>query len=312
MIVDRLSKGVILIPLKNLRAETVAKKFIKYFVPRHGFPSGIVSDRGTQFVGEIWSFVCRSMKTERRLSTAFHPQTDGQTERMNAVIEDYLRKHCDYYQTNWKDLLSAAELSINNRDSSATGVSPFFHELTTRRNERRIAKNIVDKLASALDMAQTELAAAQQRMEDAVNRHRDPAHVYKPGDKVWLDRLDVEGIHNVFHTSLLRPASKDPFPSQEASDYQPPGILIDGELEYLVESIDDERTRKRGRGFSHEYLVKWVGYDVRQWIPAKNLEDTEALDKWEAVRASAPRAQKIIPTRDWPITSPPRNGRTQL
>jgi hypothetical protein len=329
VIVDRLTKGVILIPLKDLLAETVARKFIKYFVSRHGFPHSIVSDRGTQFISEIWGYVCRSMKIERRLSTAFHPQTDGQTERMNAVVEDYLRKHCDYFQTDWKDLLPAAELAINNRIASATGMSPFFldhsydlevidlrdaeHEPTTRRNERRIAKEIIEKLASALDLAQTELAATQQKMENAVNRHRDAAYKYRVGDKVWLDlrnvrtkrpskkldyrhakytvieklgshvyRLDVEGIHDTFHTSLLRPAAENPFPSQVTTNYQPPGVLVDGEMEYLVERIEGERVRKRGRGQSREYLVKWVGYDDRSWVHERQLEDAEALDVWEA------------------------------
>ena len=292
VIVDRLSKGVILVPLKDLGAETVAREFLRFFVARHGFPRGIISDRGTQFVSEIWSYVCRSAKIERHLSTAWHPQTDGQTERMNAVVEDYLRKHCNYFQNDWSSLLPMAEIAINNRISSTTGMSPFFlthgydlevidlrdasHEPTTRRKEREIAKDIIEKLAQAADLAQTEMAAAQQRMEESANRHRDAAYTYRVGDKVWLDlrnirtdrpskkldykhakftilekigthayRLDVPGnIHNVFHTALLRPASENPFPSQEVSNYQPPGQLIDRELEYVVERIEGERTVK--------------------------------------------------------------------
>ncbi|KAE8548987.1 hypothetical protein EYB25_009370 [Talaromyces marneffei] len=332
VIVDRLCEGVILIPLKNLSAETVARKFIKYFILRHGFPNGIISDRGTQFVSEIWGYICRSMKIDRHLSTAWHPQTDGQTERMNAVIKDYLRKHCNYFQTDWKDLLPMAELAINNRISTSTGMSAFFlehgydlevidlrettHEPTTRRKEHEIAKGIVEKLAQATELAQTELAATQQRMEESANRHRDAAYDYRIGDKVWLNlrnirtnrpskklddrhakytvlekvgthayRLDVGGqIHDVFHTSLLRPASQNPFPSQELADYQPPGVLIDGEEEWVVERIEAERSVKRGRGYSRQYLVKWLGYAERQWVPARNLEDTIALDSWEAAK----------------------------
>lgn len=77
VIVDRLSKGVILVPLKSLSAEAVSHAFLCFFVQEHGFPTGIVSDRGTQFVSEVWTYLCRSMKTERYLSTAWHPQTDG-------------------------------------------------------------------------------------------------------------------------------------------------------------------------------------------------------------------------------------------
>jgi hypothetical protein len=248
---------------------------------------------------------------------------------MNAVVEDYLRKHCNYFQNDWSNLLPMAEIAINNRISSTTGMSPFFlthgydlevidlrdasHEPTARRKERDIAKDIVEKLAQAADLAQTEMAAAQQRMEESANRHRDAAYTYRVGDKVWLDlrnirtdrpskkldykhakftvlekigthayRLDVPGnIHNVFHTALLRPASENPFPSQEVSDYQPPGQLVDGELEYVVERIEGERTVKRGRGKQRQYLVKWLGYEQRDWQPAQNLEDTVALDVWE-------------------------------
>lgn len=329
VIVDRLSKGVILVPLKDLSAETVAREFIRFFVSRHGFPTGIISDRGTQFISEVWAYMCQSMRTERHLSTAWHPQTDGQTERMNAVIEDFLRKHCSYFQTDWSDLLPITEVVINNRIPSSTGVSPFFlthgydlevmdlrgavHGPTTRRKERLVAKDIVEKLAQAAELAQTEMAAAQQRMEESANRHRDAAYNYQVGDKVWLDlrnihtdrpskkldyrhakftvlekvgthayRLDINGkIHNVFHTALLRPAAQNPFPSQEQSDYQPPGILVDGELEYAVERIEGERTVRRGRGQIRQYLVKWLGYEKREWQPARNLEDTIALDNWE-------------------------------
>jgi hypothetical protein len=125
------------------------------------------------------------MKTERHLLTAWHPQTNGQTERMNAVIEDYLQKHCNYFQTDWSDLLPMAQIAINNRVSSTMGISPFFlthgynleivdlqeasYEPIASRNERRIAKDIIDKLAAASELAQIEMAAAQQQMEEYTN-----------------------------------------------------------------------------------------------------------------------------------------------
>ena len=170
---------------------------------------------------------------------------------------------------------------------------------------------MVDKLAAASELAQTEMAAAQQRMEEYANRYRDVAPNYRIGDKVWLDlrnistdrpskkldyryakytilekvgshayRLNTGGkIHDVFHTALLRPASENPFPSQIVSDYQPPGVLVDGQLEYVVDRIEGERLVRRGRGHQRQYLVKWMGYDKRDWQPAANLEDTVALDK---------------------------------
>ena len=107
-------------------------------------------------------------------------------------------------------------------------------------------------------------------------RHAKYTVIEKLGSHVY--RLDVEGIHDTFHTSLLRPAAENPFPSQVTTNYQPPGVLVDGEMEYLVERIEGERVRKRGRGQSREYLVKWVGYDDRSWVHERQLEDAEALN----------------------------------
>lgn len=328
VIVDRLSKGVIVEPCEKIDAETVARKLIKVFIGYHGIPDAITSDRGTQFVNDMWECFCRLLKIRRRLSTAYHPQTDGQTERMNAVVEEYFRNFCTWAQDNWAFLAPIAQLAINGRDAASTGVSPFFldhgynvetldlHEPVTEdpqpRDGRTKAENIIAKMKTALDIAQAEIAAAQQRQEDYANRRRQEAVEYCVGDKVWLDlrnirtdrpskkldhrnakftivekigshayRLNVpNGIHDVFHVSLLRPAAKDPFPSQQLTDYQPPGVLVDGELEYAIDCITGERMRRIGRGWRKEYRVKWTGYAEEQWEPANNLEDTIALDEW--------------------------------
>lgn len=337
VIVDRLGKGVIPVPCENLEAETAARNLIKYFVGYHGIPTSITSDRGSQFVGDLWAHLCRMMGIRQRLSTAVHPQTDGQTERMNAVIQEFLRNFCNYHQDDWAPLLPAAQLAINGRDATSTGISPFFldhgyhvepfpvqEEVPAEshaRTPRQKAEQIVSKLKGAMDIAVTELAAAQERMERTANRHRDPAPKYKIGDSVWLDLRNVRterpskkldcrhakfqviaqvgshayklntppGVHPVFHAALLRPASSDPFPSQRNDDYQPPAQIIDGEEEYLVERIMDERVKRVGRGTRQEFLVKWTGYSTPTWTPATNLEDTQALDEWEHRRTKGGR-----------------------
>jgi hypothetical protein len=331
VIVDRLGKGVIPIPCEDMEAETVARKLIQYFVGYHGVPTSVVSDRGTQFVGDLMTRLYKLLNIKPRPSTAFHPQTDGQTERMNAVIEEYLRNFCNHAQDDWAILLPIAQLAINGRDAASTGISPFFldhgyhvepftiteeiPEESRLRTPREKANQIVLKLQAALDVAVTELAAAQDRMERTANGRRDPAPNYRVGDKVWLDlrnvrterlskKLDARhakynilektgshtyrlntpsAIHDVFHTSLLRPAHMDPFPSQRNDDYQPPAELTDenGNEEYRVDHILNEHTVKRGRGSRKEYLVKWTGWRRPTWTNAKFLEDTEALDKWE-------------------------------
>ena len=97
----RLSKDVILIPLQNLETETVANAFIEKVVAYHWLPDAIVSDRGRQFIGDFWKTVYGKLGITRRVSTTFYPQTDGATERMNAVVEAYLRAFTNWAQDDW-------------------------------------------------------------------------------------------------------------------------------------------------------------------------------------------------------------------
>lgn len=208
VIVDRLTKGPILVPLSDLETETVARAFITFFVGYHGLPETMVSDRGGQFVNELWGTLCRMLKIKRNLSTAYHPQSDGQTERMNAVIEGFVRNYCDYAQREWHLLLPMAQLASANHDSTSTGMSAFFldhgyHLDVLQLQEpnlpdtepsgsmRETGQRIARKLQDALSIAQAEMAAAQQRQEHYANQRRQVAPQYRVGDKVWLDLRDI-------------------------------------------------------------------------------------------------------------------------
>jgi hypothetical protein len=94
-------------------------------------------------------------------------------------------------------------------------------------------------------------------------------------------RLDTPpGIHDVFHTRLLKPVATKPLTGQVIHEPQPPALLVDGEEEYEIEEILDQKAA-RGRGGKQQFLVKWAGYARPTWSPASVLEDTVALDKWE-------------------------------
>ena len=126
VITDRLGKGIILEPMRTIEAKDVARVFLRIFYRQHGLPTAIVSDRGSQFTSILWKRICYLLGIVRRLSTAYHPETDGATERMNQTVETYLRTYINGKQDNWVDLIPMAELAINNRDAHSTGVSPFF------------------------------------------------------------------------------------------------------------------------------------------------------------------------------------------
>ncbi|OKO99443.1 Transposon Ty3-I Gag-Pol polyprotein, partial [Penicillium subrubescens] len=173
----------------------------------HGVPLAIVSDRGPQFVSSFWEIVCERLSIRRRLSTAFHPQTDGATERANQEIERILRVFTTYAQDNWKDLLPIVAVAINNRDAASTGISPFFfthgyHVDPIGIDEagqledaltppRKAGETFVNRLREATDWAQAAIASAQALQEEQANRRRQAAPVYKKDDWVWLNLRNV-------------------------------------------------------------------------------------------------------------------------
>lgn len=127
VIVDRYTKMVKYIPAKTtITADELATTLADRILWEYGIPKSIVSDRGSLFTSKFWSALCFYAKIRRRLSTAFHPQTDGQTERQNQVLEHYLRTYCNYRQDDWADHLRPAEYAYNNAKHASTGISPFM------------------------------------------------------------------------------------------------------------------------------------------------------------------------------------------
>jgi transposase InsO family protein len=207
VVTDLLSKDVILIPLKNTTTETVAHNFLCYVVAYHWLPDAIVSDYGTQFTSHFWAILTKMMRITHRLSTAWHPQTDGSTERMNRTIEAYLRAYIEWAQSNWVNLLPLTSIAIKGRKARSTRVSPFFlqhgynidtiqldvsqepnrEELEARvKSDYNKAKAIVEKFKQVFDIAQTTMAEAQQEQERQANRHRHELPTLQVNDKVWL------------------------------------------------------------------------------------------------------------------------------
>ncbi|MBW0563861.1 hypothetical protein O181_103576 [Austropuccinia psidii MF-1] len=127
VIVDRFSKMEVFIPtMSSITSLDLAHLFIKNIFSKHGLPSRTVSDRGSLFVSSFWTNVCHQLKISRDLSTAYHPETYGQTERVNQILEQYLWMYVSYHQDDWNTWLPLAEFAYNNSDHSSTKQSPFF------------------------------------------------------------------------------------------------------------------------------------------------------------------------------------------
>ena len=115
------------IPYQNMcSAEQLADLYIWNIFCLHGLPKTVVSDRGTQFIAKFWKGLYKILKIEALLSMPNHPETDGQTERINAILEQYLRAYINYLQDDWETWLHLAEFAANNQASETTGMSPFF------------------------------------------------------------------------------------------------------------------------------------------------------------------------------------------
>ena len=126
VIVDRLTKMVHYEPVKiTIDAPGLAEVIIDVVVRHHGLPDSIVTDRGSLFTSKFWSLLCYFLGIKRRLSTTFHPQTDGQTKRQNSTMEAYLRAFVNFEQNDWARLLPMAEFAYNNAKNASKGHTPF-------------------------------------------------------------------------------------------------------------------------------------------------------------------------------------------
>jgi len=197
--VDRFMKMCHLIAcLKTTDAPEFARLLLDNVIRLHGIPEAIVSDRGSIFTSHFWKSLASMMNMKRRLSTAFHPQTDGQTERMNRTIEQYLRIYCNYQQDNWANLLSLTEFAYNNAHQPTINCSPFyanygFHPTFTVN--LRSPSNTSTSVPAAKTLAQTLKSHHHELIENiksAQNHHAryyDAKHKrieFSVGNKVWL------------------------------------------------------------------------------------------------------------------------------
>jgi len=126
VVVDRLTKMAHFIPTtEKTTAGGLARLFRDNVWKLHGLPESIISDRGPQFAAGVMRELNEMLGIDSKLSTVFHPQTDGQTERMNQELEQYLRMFIDHRQEQWPEWLGTAEFAYNNKIQTSTKVSPF-------------------------------------------------------------------------------------------------------------------------------------------------------------------------------------------
>jgi len=196
VIVDQLTKQAIFIPTHDtITSMDLARLFVLHVFSKHGVPSHVTSNRGSEFVSNFFQSLGTALDMWLHFTSGYHPKGDGQTEHTNQTLEQYLCVYCNYQQDNWSELLPLMEFAYNNAPSATTGVSPFFtnkgyHLNITVYPKRNIASSRACNFAIDLDELQstlkTEISMAQQRYQKSADARRSPAPDFKVGDKVFV------------------------------------------------------------------------------------------------------------------------------
>ena len=201
VMIDRCTKMVRLAACENLPSAIETADIVMQNVVRsHGVPTDVISDRGSQFVSKFWQALFQLLGMESKLSSAYHPQTDGQTERANRVVIDTLRNYCDEVQTTWDTHLPLVEFALNNAVNASTSMSPFYalyglHPRTPGMlmldNRVPSARQYVESLDSRMKRAKRCVQAAQERMKATHDKQHKPIE-FKVGDQVLLSTRNLQ------------------------------------------------------------------------------------------------------------------------
>jgi len=207
--VDRLSKmAYYSAPTTEVNSKEIARLFLDNIFRLHGLPDSIISDRSTQFVSSFTRALTDLLGIQQKVSTAFHPQTDGQTERVNAIVEQYLRGYCNYQQDNWSELVSIAEFWYNNTLSATLGITPFQamyddnprYQINPNPVAKLPASSMIKEYAdrhSELDSyLRSEMTWSQEIYSEQANKSRIPSLKLEVGDEVWLLRHNIKTTHS--------------------------------------------------------------------------------------------------------------------
>jgi len=205
VVVDRFSKMAHYIATTtDINSKGIARLFLDNIFRVHGLSDSIVSDRGTQFVSQFTRSLTDLLGIQQKVSTAFHPQTDGQTERIHAVVEQYLRGYCNYQQDNWSELISMAEFSYNNTLYATLGITPFYamygnnprYQINPNPAAKLPAPSVIKEYADRLSELDaylcSEMTWSQAAYSEQANKARIPALKLEVGDEVWLLRRHVK------------------------------------------------------------------------------------------------------------------------
>lgn len=200
-VIDRFSKACRLIPLAKLPTVLQTAELLCNLVFRfYGLPEDIVSDRGPQFTSRVWAAFFKTLQINVSLTSGYHPQSNGQAERLNQEIIRLLRSYCHQHQEDWSRYLIWAEYAQNSIQKHATGLTPFQCVLGFQpplfpwsREPTNVpaVNDWLQRSEETWNQAHVHLQQAVRRQKEQVDRHRRPGPMYRPGQWVWLSTRDL-------------------------------------------------------------------------------------------------------------------------
>jgi hypothetical protein len=325
VVVDRLTKYAEFVPLpKKYDTKYLAQAFIRTVITRHGIPERIISDRDRKFTSHFWEELCQALQITRAMSTAYHPVTDGQTERMNQTLEQYLRLYVDDEQSNWSTLLPQAAFAYNATKQDTIGMTPFFANfgreprLTTDSEEYlpTEATMVAGDLRNLHHQLSSDITFLNKKMAIQANKKRVEGPTLKEGDKVYLwrrniktkrqsSKLDflklgpfrIKRVKGPVNYELELPKSMRIHPVfhislLEKADPETPvddNVELDPECEERIFEVEEILDHSWDNN-QHLYLVKWKGYphEENTWEPFKNFQGWRDLVNYHLTQPNEP------------------------
>ena len=311
VIVDRFTKYLIAVLFKETHtAEQLGHLLLDRLVRDHRVPITVITDRDKLFTSNYWKTISAAMGTKPKMSTAYHPRTDSQIERVNQVLETYLRHYINQTHSNWVQLLPVAQLAINQHRSDSTKESPFFANFGQHANIRipsRASPNAEKALQHDKLLRQTHtmmrhyLQETSEKMQHQMDKKSKMAPQLKKGDKVYLltknwkvkkprtKKLDYVKVRlfsvkertGPVNIRLRLPRDARVHPNFhismiELADQSTP---LQETFHYQPEEEQEFKAEQILKRKGQQYLVKWKDYPDSEntWEPLRNLANCQLL-----------------------------------